>query len=930
MRIIPALLAFLFLMAAPCARAMAQSVGSSTPEQITAQAEALVESGAAILNAAATDREFEMAVKQWEQALELYRKAGNREEEASLWELLAEAHARRGNAASAAHALQQAAALWHGLKDYYSQALAIADLAALYIGQDMHKEARALYSDAAAIYAALKDESGRGRMMLLISQSHRAQWAWREALAAARDALAAFRAAQDPDGQAQALAALASMYIVSGETGEAEKLLEQARALPATEPGARAAVFHTAGDLAAALGNPARAVEQYGMQVALLQESGDLDAAARAQLSLAEALTQNGRQEQALSWIASTLELARSAGDAEMQGDALAASARALYFAGRKNGALMALEQAADAFNRAPRQDKALDSLARAALMAAEIEDPKAAAQRSLLALSAARDRGNTRAEAAMLTLNGNLVLLAGADPARAMDFYDRAADLCRAVKALSCETVAIGNKGLAHARAGDAANAEKFLQEAETRALAADDSESLWRFHAAHAGILRRLGRSGQAAKHLEIAAKALESRHGAAPGRDILAWYPADPESVFSDLAETLLSLDSSSAALAAVDRGAACRAARAGFPADAAPDGPPALPALKQSQAAVVYIPGQDALDIILITSGAALQRLSSHTDRDTLKTLARDILREQDGAPVFNQSAARRLHQILIEPVIPFLGNKDTLIVSSPGFLFTVPFAALPDVQGRYLIQDRAVVMTPDLHTLNALLKGADAHRGISATATLVVQQQPDCTGRSLSIMPRGSCRSLSGNAALTYRTSFASDSKFVLGEYATAQGVESHAGKSAGILQFETNCFVDGPAPGHASVVLFADREENPAADTFTELRGLFAGAAWPPLVVLPHCAPVPDRATAAPGYMLILRDLLGRGARAVITTMQRPGQAAAEQVLIRFYAEMRAGAPPAQALRASQMRMLNDPQFADPAHWAPFFYSGIP
>jgi CHAT domain-containing protein len=76
--------------------------------------------------------------------------------------------------------------------------------------------------------------------------------------------------------------------------------------------------------------------------------------------------------------------------------------------------------------------------------------------------------------------------------------------------------------------------------------------------------------------------------------------------------------------------------------------------------------------------------------------------------------------------------------------------------------------------------------------------------------------------------------------------------------------------------------------------------------------------------------MLILRDLLGRGARAVITTMQRPGQAAAEQVLIRFYAEMRAGAPPAQALRASQMRMLNDPQFADPAHWAPFFYSGIP
>jgi len=899
-------------------------------ESGAAQAGALVEAGAAILNMAESDREFNMVLDNWEQALELYHAAGEQAQEASLLELMADFHARRGHVASAAQALKQAAALWHGLKEFHNQAMVFENLAALYRTQDMNDQARALYQDAITIYTALKDNSGRGRMMLLISETYREQWMWREALTQARDALDVFRKAGDPDGQAQALAELADMYLAAGDSEEAGRLLAEARALPVQEPWVSAQVFHTAGDLAAASGNIGNAVKQYGAEVAVLQESGDLQAAAYAQVALSVALARSARNEQALAWNASSLDVAQMFDDSVLEGSALEAAGRTLFAAGRGSRALQAMEQSVAAFNRGAAPDRALNAALLAALFAAQTETPKDAAQRSLQALSLAREQNNERAEAVLLTLNGNLVLLAGADPARALEFYDRATDLCRKIKDQTCETIALGNKGLALARSGAKQDAAQLMQQAITRAQSINDADTLWRLHAQLAGILGAQGNAAQGAQHMELAAQTLESAGASLDPSDPQARYPAEPMAVFTNLARTLAAMDDAPGALFAAERGSAFMASRAGIPHALPPSSAHNMDfALADNEAAVVYLAGPEALDILLLTRGA-LQRFSAPLGRDALMALARDVFQDQDGYPVYSDLAARQLHQALIEPVTPFLSDGDTLIVASPDFLLTAPFAALPDVEGNHLIQNHAVVIMPSLSVLRDVRRAHADFPSTPARATLAVQQQPACTGRALSLMPRGECTILNGSAALTYRPVFATDTQYVLGDYTTMQGVETHVTPQTGALHFETNCFVDGRAPGHASVVLFADREKNPAADTFTELRDMFTSAPWPPLVALPHCAPMPDQVRAAPGYAAMLQDLLSRGAVRVVATIARPRQTAAEQVMLGFYTRLNAGDAPAQALRAAQIQMINDPQMADPALWAPFIYSGVP
>ena len=63
--------------------------------------------------------------------------------------------------------------------------------------------------------------------------------------------------------------------------------------------------------------------------------------------------------------------------------------------------------------------------------------------------------------------------------------------------------------------------------------------------------------------------------------------------------------------------------------------------------------------------------------------------------------------QQLHQILIEPIAPFLPQTPTepVIFAPQESLLLVPYAALQDQTGRYLIQDHTILATPSLQVLD---------------------------------------------------------------------------------------------------------------------------------------------------------------------------------------------------------------------------------
>ncbi|WP_221029459.1 CHAT domain-containing protein [Actomonas aquatica] len=71
-----------------------------------------------------------------------------------------------------------------------------------------------------------------------------------------------------------------------------------------------------------------------------------------------------------------------------------------------------------------------------------------------------------------------------------------------------------------------------------------------------------------------------------------------------------------------------------------------------------------------------------------------------------------TTAKILHFTLIEPLTSALGGRQRLLVSPSGLLAYVPFDALASIQGKLLVEDYAVSLTPSLLTTLELAQRAD--------------------------------------------------------------------------------------------------------------------------------------------------------------------------------------------------------------------------
>jgi CHAT domain-containing protein len=279
---------------------------------------------------------------------------------------------------------------------------------------------------------------------------------------------------------------------------------------------------------------------------------------------------------------------------------------------------------------------------------------------------------------------------------------------------------------------------------------------------------------------------------------------------------------------------------------------------------------------------------------------------------------------RLYDLLIRPLEAQLREGEPLVIVPDKALYDVPFAALQDSRsGRYLIQDHRLSASP---SATLFIESLDRQRQIPSTpprSALAIQNPTFDRAAFTRLRPLAFAEK---------------EARQIVESYPVAE-VQKEAGATKQLFLERAPKFEIVDFAGHAvvneqnpslSMLLFAPdlrRRDSGrlyvheiAAASFTRTR----------LVVLAACGTSQGQVRDVEGVVSIARAFLGAGALAVLATLWEVDDEATAKLLEGFHRRLVEGDNAADALRSSQLAMLQgiDPAFRKPGVWAPFVIIG--
>lgn len=313
--------------------------------------------------------------------------------------------------------------------------------------------------------------------------------------------------------------------------------------------------------------------------------------------------------------------------------------------------------------------------------------------------------------------------------------------------------------------------------------------------------------------------------------------------------------------------------------------------------------------------------------------------------------------RRMHELLIEPIADLLPeNPDHRVIFIPHeTLFLVPFPALQDARGAYLIEQHTLITAPAIQVL-ALQVNAEAAQPsvpspyssddifIVGNPTMPFVRSRNNEMRQLAPLP-GSERE-----AIAIGQFF--NTEPLLGDAATESAVIAELPRHR-IIHLATHGLLDyveyddrstasqpssSPPPTDTATnlprisrsllspgaIAFAPSEQEDGLFTAEEIRQQRINAE---LVVLSACDTGRGEITGD-GVVGLSRSFLVAGADSLVVSLWAVPDAPTATVMTEFYRHLQAGDDRAQALRQAMLSSMA--QYALPLDWAAFTLVGIP
>jgi CHAT domain-containing protein len=297
------------------------------------------------------------------------------------------------------------------------------------------------------------------------------------------------------------------------------------------------------------------------------------------------------------------------------------------------------------------------------------------------------------------------------------------------------------------------------------------------------------------------------------------------------------------------------------------------------------------------------------------------------------------AAADLFSILLDPVVE-QQRETRLIVVADGKLNLLPFDALRDSQGRYVLESRVVTYAPSATVLHLLrqprssdrakqdflgvggvvysIPGADGRTNVAPKPTTVA----DFFGLDAVTFPDlpGSTEEVVGAAGI-----IKSSSQLLLEREATESAFKALPLSDFRIVHLAVHGVASTEFPDRAALVLGSSAGEDGLLQV-REIRDLSLRAE---LVILSACDTGTGKLLGQEGIASLERAFLLAGAKSVIASLWPADDTFTIALMKRMYGHLSAGADKGAALRQAKLDLLKE--FGDqarPVYWAGFTLVG--
>jgi CHAT domain-containing protein len=293
-------------------------------------------------------------------------------------------------------------------------------------------------------------------------------------------------------------------------------------------------------------------------------------------------------------------------------------------------------------------------------------------------------------------------------------------------------------------------------------------------------------------------------------------------------------------------------------------------------------------------------------------------------------------ARELDRILLAPFAAECAGARLLALVPDGVLNNLPFAALQDDNGRFLIERHALATVPSLE----LLRQSRETKGTNESGAILVDLQNFgdrawIPSSYLAEVDAGTLRELLPTyqlSALTHTKRETDRLKEIFGSAANrlndANAQESNVVRTAAgrrYVHFSTHGLVD-PYNPFQSVLVLAEPIARETGDGFLEAAEILESNAFSgtDLVTLSTCESGLGMVQGTEGVLGLTWAFLAAGSRSVVSSLWSIDDAATADLMVRFYQAVLTNRNKAESLQASALALKQDPRTAHPAYWAPF------
>ena len=312
------------------------------------------------------------------------------------------------------------------------------------------------------------------------------------------------------------------------------------------------------------------------------------------------------------------------------------------------------------------------------------------------------------------------------------------------------------------------------------------------------------------------------------------------------------------------------------------------------------------------------------------------------------------AAQNLDKLVLKPVRPLIGQTRHLLISPDGALNLIPFAALVDEKGTFLVEK---------YTLTYLTSGRDLLRMqvkipyqqpamVIANPDYAVGQGPILAGRQIKPLVALPSTAKEGQEI----QGLLEKAHLVIQTEATEAIVKKT--KRPEILHIATHGYFledvpKAPSTSEPRILDFQDagnlpppRVENPLLRSWLFFAGANRGGdaendgimtaleaaqldLWgTKLVVLSACETGVGETKNGDGIYGLRRALVLAGSESQVMSLWNVSDRATRELMVEYYTRLKNGEGRSEALRNVQLKMLKDPLRQHPYYWAAFIQSG--